>query len=162
MTIIPLNHADVIFSVFGISPSSREYQRWRTEDGYRHVDFEGVLGESGSVFTMDWRESFQDVVDVLQGQLDRLGMQAAFSLTEDGDASEVQIAGKTAPIQFASADDNFDRVIQVINRLLAPTARYRKFRSDEGSDAWSYAVLRNEDWQFLETATGSTVALLFM
>jgi hypothetical protein len=59
-TIIPLDDAHEVLSVFGIGPSSREYQRWRRDDGIRHVDFEGVLSQSGSVLTIDWREWLQD------------------------------------------------------------------------------------------------------
>jgi hypothetical protein len=162
-TIIPLDDAHEILSVFGIGPSSREYQRWRRDNGFRHVDFEGVLGESRSILTVDWREWLQDAVDTITGQLDELGIDAAADLGEDGNEGVLHIAGKTARIKFMPADDdNFDRVIEAINRLIAETARYRKFRSCEGSDGWSYAVLKNEDWQALETAAGTTVRLLFV
>lgn len=162
-TIIPLDDAHEVLSVFGIGSSSREYQRWRRDDGFRHVDFEGVLGESSGVLTVDWRESLQDAVDIIAGQLDELGIESAADLGEDGNEGVLQIAGKTARIKYIPADDdNFDRVIEAINRLIAETARYRKFRSCEGSDGWSYDVLKNKDWQALETAAGATVRLLFL
>lgn len=162
-TIIPLDDAHEVFSVFGIGPSSREYQRWRRDDGFRHVDFEGVLGESRSVLSVDWRGWLQDAVDTITEQLDELGIEAATDLEEDGNEGVLQIAGKTARIKFVSADDDdFDRVIEAINCLIAPLARYRKFRTCEGSDGWTYAVLKNEDWQTLETAADATVKLLFV
>lgn len=162
-TIIPLDDAHEVLSVFGIGPSSREYQRWRRDDGLRHVDFEGVLGESLSILTVDWREWLQDAVDTITGQLDELGIEAAADLGEDGNEGVLQIGGKTAQIKYVpDDDDDFDRVIEAINRLIVETARYRKLRSCEGSDGWSYAVLKNEDWQALETAAGATVGLLFV
>jgi hypothetical protein len=162
-TIIPLDDAHEVLSVFGIGPSSREYQRWRRDDGFRHVDFEGVLGESRSVVTVDWREWLQDAADTITGQLEELGMEAAAELGEGGNEGVFQIGGKSARIKYVPADnDNFDRVIEAINRLITETARYRKFRSCEGSDGWSYGLLKNEDWQALETAAGATVRLLFV
>ena len=162
-TIIPLDDAHEVLTVLGIDPSSREYQRWRRDDGFRHVDFEGVLGESRSVLTVDWREWLQDAVDTITGQLEELGMEIAPDLGEDGNEGVLQIDGKSARIKFVpNDDDDFDRVIEAINRLIADKARYRKFRSCEGSDGWSYAVLKNEDWQALEMAAGATVRLLFV
>jgi hypothetical protein len=158
-TIIPLDDAHKILSAFGIGPSSREYHRWRRDDGFRHVDFEGVLNKSGAVLVVDWREWLQDAVDVILGQLDSLGIAAAADLDDEG---VVQIAGRSARIKFVPADDDdFGHVIAAVNRLIGQAARYRKFRSCEGSDGWSYGVLKNEDWQALEAAAGATVKLLF-
>ena len=63
--------------MFGIGPSSREYQRWRGDDGFRQVDFEGVLNESGAVLVVDWREWLQDAVVVILRLLQELGITAA-------------------------------------------------------------------------------------
>jgi hypothetical protein len=162
-TIIPLDDAHEILSVFGIGPSSRAYQRWRRDDGFRHVDFEGVLNECNSVLTVDWREWLQDVVDVILRQLEEIGITAGADLGEDGNEGMLQVDGQSARIKYVPADeDDFDCVIWEVNRLIADTARYRKFRSCEGSDGWFYAVLRNEDWKALESAAGATVKLLFV
>jgi hypothetical protein len=162
-TIVPLDEAHELLSVFGIGPTSREYQRWRRDDGFRHVDFVGVLGESRSVLTADWRGWLQDAVATVSQQLEDLGIEAAADLGEDGNEGVIQIAGKSARIKFVPADeDDFDRVIEAINQLIAETARYRKFRSCQGSDGWSYAVLKNDDWHALESAAGATVRLLFV
>jgi hypothetical protein len=162
-TIIPLDDAHEILSVFGIGPSSREYHRWRRDDGFRHVDFEGVLAESRFVLIIDWREWLQDAVDTITAQLDELGIEAAADLGVDGNEGVLEIAGESARIKYVPADnDDFDRVIEAINGLIAASARYRKFRSCQGSDGWSYAVLKNEDWQTLEAAVRATVRLLFV
>src|SRR5262245_31593113 len=162
-TIIPLDDDHEVLSVFGIGPSSLAYRRWRRADEFRHVDFEGVLGESGSVLTVDWQEWLQDAVDTITGQLEELGIEATADLGEDGNEGVIQIDGKSARIKYVPADDDdFDRVIDAVNRLIGETARYRKFRSCEGSDGWSYGVLKNEHWQALETAAGATVRLLFV
>jgi hypothetical protein len=161
-TIIPPGDAHEILSVFGIGLSSREHQRWRRDDGFRHVDFEGVLNESRSVLTINWREWLQDAVDAIIGQLEELGIEGAADLGAEGNEGVFRINGQAARIKFVPADDdNFDRVIDAINGLIVETARYRKFRSREGSDGWSYAVLKNDDWQALETCAGTTVKLLF-
>ena len=162
-TIIPLDDAHEILSVFGIGPSSRGYQRWRRDDGFRHVDFEEVLGESHSVLNIDWREWLQDAVDTITSQLEELAIEAEADLGEDGNVGVIQIGGKSERIKYVPVDgDNFERVIDAINRLISDKARYRKFRSCEGSDGWSYGLLKNEDWQALETAAGATVRLLFV
>jgi hypothetical protein len=161
-TIIPLDDAHEILSVFGIGPSSRGYQRWRRDDGFRHVDFEDVLGESRSVLSVDWRECLADAVDTIIDQLEQLGVEASADPGSDDNERVFQADGQSARIKFAPADDDdFDRVIEAINRLIAHTAQYRKFRSCEGSDGWSYAVLKKEDWHELETSAGATVRSLF-
>ena len=162
-TIIPLVDAHEILSVFGIGPSSREYQRWCRDDGFRHVDFEGILNESDSVLMVDWRGWLQDAVDVILRQLEDIGITAAADLGEDGNEGVLQVAGQSARIKFVPTDDDdFDRVIAEVNCLIAGTAQYRKFHSCKGSDGWSYAVLKTEDWQTLESAAGATVKLLFV
>jgi len=62
---IPLDDAHGVLSVFGVGPSSREYQRWRRDDGFRQVDFEGILNESSAVLVVYWREWLQDAVEVI-------------------------------------------------------------------------------------------------
>jgi hypothetical protein len=162
-TIVPLDDAHELLEAFGIGPYSRGYQRWRRDDGFRQVDLEGVLTESPAVLTVDWRESLADAVDTIAGQLERLGLEVASDLGEDGNGGVLQVGGLSAQIRFVPADaDDFDRVIAVVNGLIAPTAEYRKFRSCEGSDGWSYAVLKNADWQALDTVAGPTVRQLFV
>lgn len=162
-TIISLEDAHEVLTVFGIGPSSRGYQRWRRNDGFRHVDFEGVLAESRSILSVDWREWLQDAIDTITGQLEALGIEAAADLGEDGNEGVIEIEGKSERIKYVpNDDDDFDRVIESINRLIAETAEYRKFRSCEGSDGWSYALLKTDDWQALEAASGATVKLLFV
>ncbi|HEV3383391.1 MAG TPA: hypothetical protein VG097_01180 [Gemmata sp.] len=162
-TIIPLDDAHEVLSAFGIGSSSRQYQRWRQDDGFRHVDFEGVLNESSSVLVVDCRQCLQDAVDVILRQLGELGIEAAADLGEEGNEGVLQIEEQSARIKFIPNDeDDFDQVIAVINRLIAQKAHFRKFRSCEGSDGWSYAVLSNKDWQALSSSAGSTVELLFV
>jgi hypothetical protein len=162
-TIISLDDAREVLSVFGIGPSSRGYQRWRRDDGFRHVDFEEVLGESNLILSVDWREWLQDAVDTIVGQLEEIGIEGSADLGEDGNEGVIQVDGRSARIRFvADNDDDFNQVIDSINHLIAATARYRKFRSCEGSDGWTYAVLKNEDWQALEATAGATVKLLFV
>lgn len=162
-TIIPLDAADEILSSFGISPSSLGYRRWRRGDGFRQVDFENILAESRFVINVDWREWLQDAVDTIIRQLDDLEMEATVDLGEDGEEGEIQIGSRIGRIKYVPADnDDFDLVIKTINSLIAERAQYRKFRSCEGSDGWSYAVLRKENWQALDLARSATVKLLFV
>jgi hypothetical protein len=161
-TIIPLDDAHEILSLFGIGPSSREYQRWRRDDGFRHVDFEGVLKTSGLVLNVDGREWLHDATDTMIRQLEELGICAAAEFGDDGEEGTFQVEGRTVGIKFIPADgDDFDRVVAAVNETIAPQARYRKFRSSAGSDGWSYATLKHEDWQALEAAAGDTLRLLF-
>lgn len=163
MTIIPLGDAHELLSAFGVGPTSREYQRWRRDDGFRHVDFEGVLKSSGAVLNVDSRECLQDATDTMIRQLEYLGISAAAELSDDGEEGTFEVEGRTAQIKFVPADeDDFDHVIARVNETIVPRARYRKFRSSEGSDGWSYAVLKQEDWQALESAASATLRLLFV
>lgn len=162
-TIIPLDEAYEILCVFGVEPSSRECQRWLRDDGFRHVDFEGILNSSDVILNVDWRECLQDAVEVMLRQLRALGIAASADLGADGDEGVFQIEGQSAEIQFVPAEeDDFDRVIADVNRLLGHRASYRKFRSSEGSDGWSYAVLKKEDWEKLEASAGATLRIVFM
>jgi hypothetical protein len=161
-TIIPLNDAHEIFAVFGIESSSREYQRWRREDGFRHVDFEGILDQSSNVLGVDWREWLRDSVDTILGHLDRLGISATADLDQEGEQGILEVDGQSARIKYIPAEeDDFDRVIAALNPLISARAQYRKFRSCEGSDGWWYAVLLNEDWERLDSEAGETTKLLF-
>jgi hypothetical protein len=148
--------------VFGIDSSSREYQRWRRNDGFRHVDFEIVLGESRCVLTVDWQEWLQEAINTITGQLEALGLEVTTDLDEEGNEGVIQIDGQPAQIKFVPVDgDDFDLVIATINSLIAAKARYRRFRSCEGSDGWAYAILKNENWRALDATIGATIRMLF-
>jgi hypothetical protein len=160
--IVPLDDAHELLVAFGISPDSREVQRWRRDDGFRQVDLEDVLNESGSVLGVDWRDCLHDAVEIIVRQLRDLGSAVTMDLDEEDDQGTIRVDGQPARIKFVATDeDDFDDVIGAVNGLIRPKAQYRKFRSSEGSDGWSYAVLKNEDWQALEAAADRTVKLLF-
>ncbi len=162
-TIIPLQEAHEILSVFGIGPASREYQRWRRDDGFRHVDFEDVLSKSGAVLIVDGRECLEDIIDVVLRQLQEIDIKADADLGEDGDEGVLRVEGQSARLKFVPAnDDDFDDVISMVNGLIKGKACYKKFRSCEGSDGWRYAVLLNSDWQELELSARESAALLFV
>jgi hypothetical protein len=51
-------------------------------------------------------------------------------LEENGNEALLQVEGQSARIKFVPGlDDDFDQVIAVINRLIARTACFRRFRS---------------------------------
>jgi hypothetical protein len=126
--IIPLDDAHKILAVFGIDPSSRECQRWRRDDGFRQVDFEGVLSESGAVIIVDWREWLQDAVDLIIRQLNELGIKASADLGGDGNEGFLQIDEKTTRIKFVPEDeDDFDRIIEAVNRLIGEAGHTASF-----------------------------------
>jgi hypothetical protein len=161
--IIPLNDTHQVFSVFGVDPSSREVQRWQRDDGFRQVDFEGILNQSSRTLIVDWREWLQDAVDVILQQLGELGIDAVADLDEEGVQGDFEAAEQSMRIKYVPADeDDFDQVIAAINNTVDEIAHYRKFQSCEGSDGWRYAILKNEDWETLESVTGATLKLLFV
>src|SRR5437667_386021 len=94
--IIPLDDAHEILSAFGIGPSSREYQRWRREDGFRQVDFESILDESSKILIVDWRDLLQDAVVIMVRQLGEFGIEADASLNEEGNRGVIRAAGRSA------------------------------------------------------------------
>jgi hypothetical protein len=162
-TIIPLGEAHEILSAFGIGPQSSGYQRWRRDDGFRQVDLEDVLAESSSALRVDWRDSLEETVETIAEQLSEFELDAEPDLDEEGEQGTLRIGGKIAHVKYVPEDEDiFDDVIAGINRLIASKARYRKFRNSEGTDGWAYGLLSHQDWQALQSAAGSSVALLFM
>lgn len=162
-TIIPLDEAHKILATFGIGPNSRGYQRWHREDGFRRGDLEDILNESDFILNVDWRELLSDAMDAIVSQLHELGIEASVDLNEDGEKGVFGANGKEIRIKYSLNDeDNFDRVIASINPLISRMAHYRKLRSSEGSDTWSYAILKNEDWRQLRQSAGEWMSLLFV
>jgi hypothetical protein len=161
-TIIPLDDADKILAAFGIGLHSRGYQRWRRDDGFRQQDLEDVLNESDFILNVDWRELLPDAMDMIVSQLDELGIEASIDLDEEGERGVFGANGEEVRIRYSLSDeDNFDQVIAAINPLIEPMARYRKLRSSEGSDTWSYAILKNVDCRQLEQSAAGSVGLIF-
>ena len=160
--IIPLDEAHEILGIFGIGPQSRGYQRWRREDGFRHEDLEDVLNESDFILNVDWRELLPDAMDTIVSQLHELGIEATAYWDEEDELELLSADGSEVTIRYSLNDeDNFDHVIALINPLIGRTAQYRKLRSSEGSDTWSYAILKNVDWRQLEKSAGGLLRLLF-
>lgn len=161
-TIIPLDDAHEVLGTFGIGPYNSGYQRWRRDDGFRRVDLEDVLNESPLVLTVDWREWFQDALETIRSQLDSLGITVEPDLHEEGHQGHIAVDGAREAVKFVPADeDDFDTVIQSLNRLVKGKAQYRKFRSCEGSDGWRYGLLTNEEWKALESNAPNLLNLLF-
>jgi hypothetical protein len=161
-TIIPLDDAQTILSMFGIGPYSRAYQRWRRDDGFRLVDFEEVLAESDRILGVDWRDVLQDAADLIVQQLASLGFTVSADLGDEGVQGTIDVDGQSAGVKYVpSDDDKFDRVIAAVNRLIDGRARYRKFRSCEGTDSWCYALLSNADWCALRVEAPAMLDLLF-
>ncbi|HLW67434.1 MAG TPA: hypothetical protein VKS79_19120, partial [Gemmataceae bacterium] len=133
------------------------------EDGFRREDFEDVLNESDFILNVDWRELLADAMDTIVSQLHELGIEAYVNLDEEGERGVFAANGEEVRIKYSINDeDNFDRVIASINPLISRKARYRKLRSSEGSDTWSYAILNNEDWRGLELSASRSVSLIFL
>lgn len=161
-TIVPLDAAHEVLSVFGIGPENREYQRWRRDDGFRLVDLEDVLGHSQFILSVDWREALPDALSTILDQLRALGISAVSDVDDQQDEGQLEIDGHVALVKFVPSDgDDFDGVIRTINSSISTMARYRKFRSSEGSDGWLYGLLSNEDWNALEANAGDLTGLLF-
>jgi hypothetical protein len=161
-TVISLHDAHEILSAFGIGPQSHGYQRWRRDDGFRQVDLEDVLIESSNVLSIDWRGWLQEAVDTIVAQLANIEIAIEAALDEDRDRGTINIDGKTADVKFVPDEgDDFDDVIASINQLIAPKARYRKFRSSDGTDGWIYGLQSNENWRSIQSGAGHSADLLF-
>jgi hypothetical protein len=160
--VVPLDDCHELFSAFGINPYSRAYQRWRRDDGFRLPDLRDVLDESGLTFIVDWRAWLRDAVNEMIQQLALLEITATAELDEDGNQGMFSVYGRSTNIKYIPAEEHsFDDVVAVVNHLIAPSAQYKKFRACEGSDHWSYALLRDTDWQALHSAIPKTMELLF-
>ncbi len=161
-TIIPLDDAHEVLGAFGIGPYNKAYERWRRDDGFRRVDLEDVLNESPLVLTVDWREWLQDALETVGTQLDSLGITVESDLNDEGNQGYIKGDGAREAVKYVPADeDNFDDVVQSINRIINNKAQYRKFRSCEGSDGWQYGLLTNEDWKALESNAPNVLNVLF-
>lgn len=159
--LIPLKDADLILSVFGVVSDSREYSRWKRDDGFRLVDFEDVLGTSARVLNVDWKDWLPDAVDQIVEQLAIFGFIASAEFDESGERGQLCVGATDSTIYFESGTGNFDDVILTANSLILSRAAYRKFRACEGTDGWEYAILSHEDWRQLETDTPYWCLYLF-
>jgi hypothetical protein len=160
-TIIPLDDANEMLSVFESGRYfEKEYQRWRRDDGFRHVDFEGVLCKSRSVLIFDNNSWLAETGETIVKQLSALGIDSRAEFDDEGDHGFIEVGGKRADIKYVPTND-FNDVIRAINPLIEDKAHYRKFRSCQGSDTYEYAILKNEDWKSLEGSVPELVKLLF-
>lgn len=161
-TIIPLKDASDLLIAFGVDTGSDQVHRWKREDGFRWIDLEGLLSESDSVLVIDWREELSIALEEIQEQLEQLQIDFEFDLDENEEQGDITVDGATKAVKYIPDDgDEFHTVIDTINELIQPRARYRMFRSSEGSDTWSYALLTEEAWRKLESDAPKTVVLLF-
>jgi hypothetical protein len=161
-TIIPLHVAYDVLAAFGVDPSSKTYQRWRRDDGFRLVDLEQMLRESRLLLRADWRDWLQDIMGVIQDQLRTIGIIAQADLGSVGEQGNFQIDGRKRWIKYVpDDDDDFDRVVRSINSLIRAWGSYRKLRSCEGTDGWVYGLLSNRDWNKLDSTASDLVNLLF-
>src|SRR5262249_54638021 len=95
-------------------------------------------------------------------QLHELGIEATAYWDEEDELELLYTDGSEVTIKYSLNDeDNFDQVIALINPLISKTAHYRKLRSSEGSDTWSYSILKNEDWRQLGQSVAGAVGLIF-
>jgi hypothetical protein len=162
-TIIPLGDAHKILSSFGIGPDSNGYQRWRQDDGFRQVDFEGVLNESKLVLSVDWRDLLQDATDTIIEQLGSLGITTTADLGEDGEQGFIEVDGKRADIKYVPNDnDDFESAIRTVNVLISGKASYRKYQSCVGSDGWRFGLHSTEEWEFLKSNAPGSLDLIFV
>ena len=161
-SIVPIDDAHEILHAFAIGPDSRGYQRWKREDGFRRVDLEDVLFESPRVFGADWREWLQDVVLDVVGKAQLIGIEVVAVLDEDGNSGVIRCDDREEDVVYVPANrDDFDDVASAIDTVLGSRAEVRKFKSCEGSDGWSYAMLRCQDWAHLETVASNSLESLF-
>lgn len=161
--LIPLDDAHEVLGTFGIGPYSTGYQRWRRDDGFRMDDLETVLNESPSILRVDWRECLADAAETIIAQLAAIEIQATVDLPgEDQNQGTIEVDGRVAGIKYVPDDsDDFGAMMTAINGVIAGKARYRKFRSCEGSDGWAFALLRDQEWDELQANAPRTVDLLF-
>lgn len=160
--LIPLDDAHEILASFGIGPYNKAYQRWRRDDGFRPADLETVLSESACFLGIDWGDDLSNVMELVASQLAAMEIDLTADMDEETPSGVIQIGGCAARIEYVpSSDDDFDDVLQAINRLISDKAHYRKLRTCEGTDGWCYAVLSNAVWAELESGVPTTLNRLF-
>lgn len=161
--IIPPDDAAELLNALGIDPNTPQVQRWRQDDGFRWVDLDELLSGSLAVLTVDWRDWPGYSIEEIDQQLRPLGIWLNIQHDASGEQGTIFHAGQKKSIKYIPNDgDEFDTVIASINELIRDKARYRKFRSSEGSDTACYALLSLKDWERLESDAKSMVELLFV
>ena len=121
-----------------------------------------MLNESPAVLGVDWRDPLGEIAELIIKQLQSVGITAESTVPIDADQGWFAVGAERRQIKYATNEnDDFDLVIRAVNELIQADAHYRKFRSSEGSDGWSYAVLGNPVWATLDSAVPSVMRRVF-
>jgi hypothetical protein len=160
---IPLDAAHKFLGTFGITKSTKEYERWRHDDGFDLDDFSSVLGDSPYKFIVDWRAYLPDELGYITKALGLLGVQLHW--TENPDLPEIPVTceGRTAVVKYVPNDhDDFTDVIQGFQSIVPSNIEFRASPHNGDSDTWVFAVLPRDEWAELETVNSEALNSLFV
>jgi hypothetical protein len=135
---------------------------WESERPEPRIAAERPLSAYSGTPVQRWTY-LEDAMSAITDQLAGIGIAADADLGEGGEQGTTEINGRSATIKYVPSDgDDFDAVIRAINGLIAPQACYRRLRSSEGSDGYSYGLLSSEDWASLWSTASELCDELFL
>lgn len=160
---LPLDAAHQILATFGITRSTRAYERWVKEDGFDLEDFECVLSESPFMITADWRSSLGEVLEDVMNSLDRRAVHLQIELNGDEASGYISLgSNRRVSVSYGTSDDDFDEVFRSLQSIVAPDLEFRSSAWNGGSDTSQYAVLSRGEWADLETVVPEVINHYFM
>jgi hypothetical protein len=161
--VVPVESANQILEIFGITKPSRLYARRLQPAGFRLWDFVDVVYESRFIFAMDWRGVLDEFVDEVLPVVAELGIRLEYQPdNEEGTRGTITASeGRTEHVRYIPNEgDDFDEVIRSLQRLCGGEVEFRH-ADNAGSDTWVYAVLLRCQWKKLEAIDRGVIRYLF-
>lgn len=125
-------------------------------------ELEEVLYEEEKMLVIDWRESLADALEWTNETHEGLKLTLETEWDEDEVAGTVAYGSREVKVRFVPADeDDFNTVMRAINGLIAPKAAWRRFRSCDNTDSYSYALLPLARWNSLDKAAPKLISSMF-
>lgn len=160
---IPIETANRFLATFGITKPTKEYERWRKEDGFDVDDFPSVLAGSPLIFIVDWRANIADELPRIVHGLVKLGVTLVNEVDEVSSTGFVGSGENKILVKYVPVDhDDFTDTIVAIQSVVPPQIEFRKSPYNGQSDTWDFAVLPRNEWAQLEALDSAVLQRLYV
>jgi hypothetical protein len=160
---IPLDLCHEIFTCFGITERTQEYERWVKDDGFDSDDIGTVINGSPFYFIVDWKACLQEELEFVAEGLSQLGVDLIMEMNEEGYSGSVECEGRRATVNYSAEDDSMtlDQIFRILQSIVPPNIEFRESPNNEGSDTSEFFVLPKEKWIKLESLDKALIKSLF-
>jgi hypothetical protein len=166
MGTIPLDIANQILAVFGITEPTAMYGRRVSTGGFMVKGFADVLYESRFVFVIDRSVELDVMCAEIATGLAELGAPVDVETDEeDGTTGAVTSPHAATVIRFnGAAGDGYaavEAIIRAFQHAAGDTVEFRGRPRDARGDCWIYAVLTPDEWRTLDGLHNGVIRRLF-